>query len=172
MSTDHSYIPWIFTQDWVEANQTLEHLIWNKAMSLDRTCTLARRIEEQYEAIFPVMEQLCSRTCPQCSTSCCLRATVWLDFKDLLFLHLTRQDIPARQLVSPNKSGCLFASSEGCLLPRLSRPWLCTWYLCPEQKKLLDQDPLLDQTELLNAIEAIKGLRKEMEEDFIARVIS
>jgi hypothetical protein len=27
---------------------------------------------------------------------------------------------------------------KGCVLPRMSRPWICTWYLCPTQKAILE----------------------------------
>ena len=63
-----------------------------------------------------------------------MRARVWLDFPDLLFMHLSGQALPLGQLRAQRSEACAYLGPKGCRLPRLSRPWVCTWYLCPEQK--------------------------------------
>ncbi|MBW2247710.1 MAG: hypothetical protein JRF62_11105, partial [Deltaproteobacteria bacterium] len=59
----------------------------------------------------------------------------------------------------------------GCMLPRITRPWVCTWYLCPTQKANLRQKPKSVQYLFSRAVQAIKTGRKEMESEFI-RIVS
>ena len=115
----------------------------------------------------PILETLCSLTCPGCPDSCCQRAKVWLDFRDLLFLHLVQGLLPLHQLRRDLKEPCRFLGHKGCTLPRICRPWICTLYLCPVQTNLLRRLPTQDQVEFNKAVEEVKEGRREMEELFV-----
>ncbi|HMB32281.1 MAG TPA: hypothetical protein VKN82_10685 [Desulfohalobiaceae bacterium] len=167
MTFKQSYIPWIKPKDWYEANKTLSKLIQDNLNQLNKAIALAKKIEQQFNSIFPLLDHLCSLTCTKCPDPCCLRATIWFDFKDLLFLHLTSQALPIRQTISTNNNKCPYSSRQGCQLPRLSRPWICTWYICPDQKRLLGQDPGFTKTRIYDSLESIKSLRKRLEDLFI-----
>jgi hypothetical protein len=89
----------------------------------------------------------------------------------LLFLHLNGHQIPPAQLLADFKETCSYLSPKGCILPRFSRPWVCTWYLCPTQKANFRQKPNSVQDKFSRAVQAIKTGRKEMESEFI-RIVS
>jgi hypothetical protein len=110
-------------------------------------------------------------TCPWCPDHCCLTAKVWFDFKDLLFLHLNGHQIPPAQLLSNLKETCAYWRPNGCKLPRIARPWVCTWYLCPTQTANLLQKPKSVRHNFSRAIQDIKTARKKMESEFI-RIVS
>lgn len=159
--------PWGSAASWFEANQSLDHLIRCNRDKLGGAMELARRIQVDLESIFGLMEHLCSFTCLFCPDPCCLAAKVWIDFRDLLFLHLSKQQIPDGQILRNLKQTCRYWSFRGCTLSRILRPWVCTWYLCPAQAANFRRKPLAVQKNFNRMVQAVKNRRKQMEAEFI-----
>ena len=128
----------------------------------------ARRLKDSLETVFPLLESLCDRTCADCQAPCCHIATVWFDYKDLIFMHLSNQALAVAQLTRSRDGVCSCCGPSGCHLPRLSRPWTCSWYLCPTQKNLLGEMPGQPLGMFEETVTAIKRLRKQLEADFIS----
>ena len=162
---------WGTRDTWETVNRNLEYLIRLHYPKMDRAIDLAREVQIRLESIFSLLDDLCAVTCPWCPDHCCLVAKVWIDFKDLLFLHLNGHQVPPAQLLSDLKETCRYWSPKGCMLPRIARPWVCTWYLCPTHKASLRQKPKSVQDKFSRAVQAIKTGRKEMESEFI-RIVS
>lgn len=159
--------PWGSITAWQEANDCLDFLIRKNRSTLDRAFALAQKIQAGLVSIFSLLDELCVMTCPWCPDPCCLTARVWIDFRDMLFLHLAGHFIPGEQLFANFKETCRYMGSRGCKLPRISRPWVCTWYLCPTQKANLYRKDCKIQDKFSQTIEAIKVGRKEMEAEFV-----
>lgn len=164
--------PWGHPQKWREANQCFDYLITYHQSKLSQAKEYAYEIKNLYEFLFPILDELCLKTCPECSDPCCLKAKVWFDFKDLLFLHLANCPIPVRQLIPNKQTVCTYLGHQGCLLPRISRPWVCLWYLCSPQIELLDKTLPLTRNNFKRKVKKIKNLRKEMEIHFINSIIN
>jgi hypothetical protein len=162
---------WGATDTWTTVNRNFERLIRRHGSKMDQAVALARNIQVRLESIFSLLDDLCAVTCPWCPNYCCLVAKVWIDFRDLLFLHLNGHQIPDAQPLLHLKETCHYWSPKGCTLPRITRPWVCTWYLCPTQKARLRQKPKSVQDNLSRAVQAIKTARKKMESEFI-RIVS
>jgi hypothetical protein len=162
--------PWGFPEEWNEINLSLNRLTRLHQPRLKRAAKLARGIQARLESIFPLLDELCAQTCLFCPDPCCLSAKVWIDFQDLLFLHLSRQRVPQIQLLKDINNNCRCWSHRGCTLPRIVRPWICTWYLCPAQSANLCRKPADDQDIFNRTIQAIKADRKQMEDAFIRAV--
>ncbi len=159
--------PWSSTAEWLEASQSLDHLIGLHERELKKARSLARNIATRLESIFPLIDELCRVTCPFCPDPCCLVAKVYFDFPDLLFFHLTGQPIPEDQLRHTRQEVCRFLGPRGCTLSRSVRPWACTRYMCPPQMTVLRKRDPGTQAFFNDAIQAIKVLRQEMESEFI-----
>jgi hypothetical protein len=115
-----------------------------------------------------MLEDLCLATCTHCTDPCCLKAYAWFDLKDLLFFHLNKLAIPPAQLMTDRKMTCRYLGVRGCTLERISRPWICTWYLCPTQVRVLRGDADRGKEVLFQRTATkIRVLRKEMERVFI-----
>ncbi len=155
--------PWAAPDQWAEANAALLRLCDGLAARGSPARSLAAELAGALIALGPAMERLCAATCPRCIEPCCLRARVWLDFADLLFMHLSGQALPVAQLRAAPEEACRYLGAKGCGLPRLSRPWVCTWYLCPEQKQRMAAWSEGEKKEVEQGLEKIKRLRKEME---------
>jgi hypothetical protein len=90
--------------------------------------------------------------------------------RDLVYLHLNQLPIPLSQTISGIGETCCYISHRGCKLPRSIRPWICTWYLCPSQTANARNNKAGRRRALSRALEEIKALRKDLEDEFI-RVI-
>jgi hypothetical protein len=159
---------WGSDANWSEANGSIDHLIRIHGAVLDGARETARRIQSRLISLFPLLDEFCLGTCVDCSSPCCVTATVWLDFRDLLFIHLSGQSVPPHQLIEKQPDSCRYSSETGCTLPRLSRPWVCTHYLCPLQKALLREKPSSMRTAFENAMASVRDDRVLLENQFLA----
>ena len=159
--------PWGTNPEWCEANHCRDSLIQRYSDSLNSAVSLAFLVRDQLESIFDLLDELCVETCPQCPDPCCLNASPWYDFRDLIYLHLNSLAIPFSQTIHAMNAICCYSSPRGCALARISRPWICTWYLCSVQTANLTFRRFDQWKELKLTINKIKNFRKEMEESFI-----
>jgi hypothetical protein len=169
MQTDSSHVPWHHPAFWQEANLTFEHLLQLHTVALVECRDIAFRLKEKLASTFPPMDWLCRQTCPDCTDVCCQRAWVWVDFKDLLFLHLAGIAVPEQQLLSRQGERCRYFGAGGCRLDRIQRPFVCTWYLCPSQTRLLVAQPD-EKQRLSDTLRGIKALRLQMEDLFVQTI--
>ncbi len=163
-------IPWNRRETWAEANASLAWTRWRAPSELALARECARKLEALLSRFSPELDRLCRLSCPWCPDPCCLRAKVWFDFTDLLFVHLSGQDIPPRQPITDWDQHCAYLGPKGCTLPRLSRPWICTWYLCLPQRKLIVKNPLSFPLSSGTIIHDIKQQRRAMAAAFIQAV--
>ena len=158
---------WTAPAAWAEANQALDLLCRRYRSGLGPAREQARRVATALETLSDLNDDLAALTCPFCGDPCCRKAKIWLNFQDLLFLHLFQGPIPLHQLRVDLKEPCRFLGERGCTLPRLCRPWICTWYLCPAQTSLLRKLPKEIQIGFEKAVREVKEGRREMEEEFV-----
>ena len=107
-------VPWLPGPLWGQANLTLQHLCARHQTPLDAARDTARDLQSLLETLFPVLDSLCSRTCNVCQTPCCRMATVWFDFKDLVFLHLGGLALATGQLTRTADGSCSCCGPDGC----------------------------------------------------------
>lgn len=163
--------PWGSIVKWQIVNRDLDYLVRRHYDALKYAIMLVRDIDGLLTSMFPILDDLCRVTCPWCPEPCCLTAEVYIDFKDLLFFHLGGHPIPDKQLRSNSKKVCRCLRPKGCVLSRMARPWICTWYLCPTQKAILRRKSHRTRDEFSRMIQDVKTCRTEMEAEFI-RVVS
>lgn len=163
------FIPWPTPGLWREANDSIQHTLQRNRDALAPCRHLAHELRRQMTALFPIMDHLCRATCPTCADVCCRRACVWIDFKDLLLLHLADIPLPDGQLLGSRGEHCRYGAPDGCRLDRIQRPFVCTWYLCPAQTQRLRRYPR-QMARIMEALQRVKQLRQEMEMLFIRAV--
>jgi hypothetical protein len=164
--------PWDDIRVWREANLAISHAVMARREELARARGLAVRMEPLLEFVVQVMEELGQQSCAACQDPCCRSAEAGFDLRDLVFLHLTGQAVPLTQPLSGGAPVCRHLGAAGCLLPRLSRPWVCRWYLCPRQKRLLRLNhPESAQRRFELAMRRIANLRRRLGDE-LARISS
>lgn len=164
--------PWRNERLWQSANHTLHYLIDRHQHQLDQVKQTAGCIKDLFASVNSTLDSLCSTICAQCVSPCCLVADVSYDFKDLLLIHMADQVTPPGQPRRSTHDVCRYLGPEGCRIPRLERPWICTWYICAAQKEYLTGHHEDSLRFLLSAIEQVKMLRNQMEDSFIKIVAS
>jgi hypothetical protein len=164
-------MPWASPLLWQAANQAVAYHLQRYRADLKSLEIVAQEIKSCLNFVFPILDALCAQSCPWCPEPCCLRASVWFDFKDLLFLHCHKLSISPAQPKANLKTPCRYLGPKGCILPRGARPWICNWYLCPTQTaNLRNGHP--GKRDLLNrAFGQIKSDRNLLENEYI-RIIS
>jgi hypothetical protein len=166
----HSPIPpWSTDEAWREANASLASML-DRGGAIPAAKALAGEIRRCIETLDAPMESLCRAACPTCEDACCLRATVWFDFRDLIYLHLSGETIPPAQIVHAAGKPCRYLRPNGCSLPRTGRPYVCTWYLCPAQKAILGLREGRQWQEMNASLERIKAQRYRLEKMVIEAV--
>ena len=167
---DVAAIHWTTNSYWQAINHSLAHVISRYPTQLRASVATAQQMNHWFQELFPLMEELCAATCAHCPDPCCLSARAWIDFRDLLFWHLAQIDIPAQQLRARADDTCRYFSPKGCTLPRSSRPWICTWYLCATQTAC-GRRQFPHKLQYLTTLRAkLKKARGQLEEAFIAVV--
>lgn len=155
---------------WIESNRALGRLIDLHRPMLGRVFKTAEKICRGMTSMHPMLDALCVLTCPSRPMSCCLFNKVWFDFNDLLFIHLTGQPLPPLQITMSPGEACDYLAHGGCLLPRLSRPWACTLYVCGARRRALKKTVRFKETELETSIQSIAAARQDMEAEFIRAI--
>ena len=159
--------PWKTKPAWQEANRSIDGLFQRYADQLSPAVTLAALVRVRLASIFNILDDLCIETCPRCPDPCCLHASPWFDYRDLVFLRLNALAIPPGQPIETLNAICRYLSPRGCTLDRISRPWICSWYLCSVQTANLNNRRSHQRKYLTSALNEIKTFRKDMEETFI-----
>ena len=163
--------PWGSAPTWQEANFSIDFHIKRYYLHLKPVIQIARDTRIRLESIFSSLDDICRMTCPKCPDACCLSANPWYDWRDLIFFHLNQLSIPPTQTIKGFKETCCYISRRGCTLPQITRPWICTGYLCPSQTANL-KDRCVDQWQTLSrVIGEITALRKKLENEFIRVII-
>ncbi len=163
--------PWPTPALWRAANQAVAESIDRCKGAMDAAMVLGQTIRRRIEALDNPMNALCASACHDCRDSCCSRAKVWFDFRDLIYLQLGAPAIPTDQLIASMDQTCRYLTNIGCALPRVQRPFVCTWYVCAAQKDHLRHWPRSGAQFLLNSLEALKAGRRQLENLFIQSVV-
>jgi len=162
--------PWGNRQEW----QTINEILATTLFCLEERARLIRSAQALHgylDTLGETMSTAAVDSCPTCTTICCLHARPFYNFQDLLYLHLAGLQPPAKGQPVLTTEGqtnhCQYLRTSGCVLKREVRPWICTWYICPDMKKLLQ--PQL--TMVVPLIDTIKRKREELENTFIEMVL-
>jgi len=133
-------VPWSTEALWHAAQGAFRSSLSQGLVRMAAARRSADRLAHQLGLLDDWFEELAATTCKGCPDPCCNHAKVWLDFQDLLFIHLHHEALPPHQLRRNLHERCRFLGLHGCRLPRSSRPWICTWYICPTQRQALERD--------------------------------
>jgi hypothetical protein len=165
--------PWKSPGIWSQVISALEHTVRNQRTGLDEARELSALIDKEYAKVNDALDTVCKATCSSCLDTCCKKATVWYDFKDLLYIYLHSGQFPGEQLRKKSDLTCCNLTPMGCRLHRSERPFVCTWYICPSQAAMMSEKSREQATLLVrSSIQEIKSLRKRLEDIFVEVISS
>jgi len=159
-------VPWEDRLAWNAVNQELDRFWSSSPAAVCRLRPLAAEITRQISRVDPLLNRLCAHTCGWCPESCCLAATIWLDLADLLRLHLAGPAVPLAQPKTIRGETCRWLGRRGCRLPRSCRPWPCTRYICPTQKRWWQKQAPADADRFEQIAIQVQNGRRQLRADF------
>ena len=77
-------------------------------------------------------------------------------------------EIPEYDLSVNAEDICQFIGPKGCVLPRLQRPYRCTWYFCDPILVQLDLSPAKTYRKFISELQSLSGARGELLRNFYA----
>lgn len=167
----HHIPPWKDPQSWNQIEPFFRFSNRNITQPA-RLINLALDIMSTIDNVDEELQALCRQSCPQCLDRCCARATIWYDFRDLLFLYYVKGTLPRQQLSRDSNHCCIQLGAQGCLLPRSERPFICTWYMCPEQMKVVrDFQSCNASSNILKQLKDMQKKRHQLEQLFYRAVL-
>jgi len=128
-------------EEWQEVRKVLVSQIeklgsTDRKILLDSTCSIAELLRE----LDDFMNFLCLHTCPHCTDICCHAKDVFYNEVDLFFLTIYGDFYPPSQTrSSPSQEFCSYwEPHRGCSLERIFRPYVCTWFICDDQVRIME----------------------------------
>ncbi|MFT5700162.1 MAG: hypothetical protein ACI8ZB_003033 [Desulforhopalus sp.] len=155
-------VPWIHQSDWEEMLQLTRNNCEGLGASRAEVMRYIDAIVTLYEEIETPLSSLCGATCQICKEACCTKATVWYDQRDITIYHLAIGFFPEKQVSRSVTGACCHLGEDGCRLPRLERPFICTWYICGAQTTILRREVGNPAIGVLGQIHRIKEIRKRI----------
>lgn len=156
-------VPWIHQADWEEMLQFAGNICEGLGESRVEVMQHINDIVAVYEDLEASLTRLCRATCPTCEDVCCTKATVWYDQRDIILYHLATGFFPEKQISRSETGTCCHLGEGGCRLPRLERPFICTWYICGAQVAILRGEDSGPGLNIQEQIHRIKETRKRIE---------
>jgi len=124
--------------------------------------TLAQGVREALLWCDETMDRYCNNTCHGCQDFCCQADGIYFDLPDLIYILTLDNDLPTSQTRAIRGAPCRYLGEEGCILPRMCRPFICTWYLCEPQMALLEAEPISFQKQFTAVMQLIRRCRQQM----------
>ena len=99
----------------------------------------ALQFKQAFAIMDPFIQEYTAKVCPYCGTVCCCNKHGFPEFADVVAIIAMGGTVPQYDLSVDEGALCQFIGEKGCVLPRVERPYRCTWYFC---------EPLLLQIEI------------------------
>jgi hypothetical protein len=87
----------------------------------------------------PLIEEYTAVVCPACVDVCCRQKHGTHCSRDLAYLRALGAPAPPLDADRDPDGPCQFMGQSGCILPRWTRAFKCTWYFCDALLAALDE---------------------------------
>ena len=122
----------------------------------------SRVIKENLEWLDPLFQGYVETSYRHCPDPCCQATNIFFDLADLLYLHSLPASIPDSQTRISNGDPCLYLTEQGCVLPRIHRPHICTWFMCDLHYECFGTEQPKIQREFVRRLEKIGHHRQKL----------
>ena len=160
-------VPWSDRYQWNQANLAIHKIITEDLTIRSALESQSKQILSHIQLLSPLLNRLCHHLCEKCPSPCCKKASIYYDLKDLLFIHTLCLPVPLSQPIRQSNLECSNLGPYGCQLPREIRPWICTWYICPDQYLYMDRQRGNYRSFITEQLWKMKSARNKMETQFI-----
>ncbi len=148
-------------EEWSEIISSMKSTL--SGMEQVKVRSLAKLIAERILWLDVPMSRYCDLTCPSCLDACCLGNEVFYNQADILYLLSAGGDIPPGQTRALAGEPCRYLSEMGCRIPRLSRPYVCVWFICEPQMGIFHEERTAYQRQIISVMQEIRACRLRLE---------
>ena len=145
-------------QTYIQVNEYLEEFFHKNGHTLKKVTESARKIQDGFEKISPLIQHNTERICPECTSGYYL-------FEDLIYLYALGRRPADCEFGREEMDPCQFLSQNGCSIERPFRPSGCTWYFCDPLLEYMEKRPYYHEFDEL--LRDIAELWMEMMEEFL-----
>ena len=122
----------------------------------------ARVIKANLEWLDPHFQRYVEASYHRCPDPCCQATKIFFDRADLLYLHSLPTSIPHSQTRIKSGDLCLYLTEQGCVLPRIHRPYICTWFMCDLHYECFGGEQPKIQREFVRRLVQIRHHRQKL----------
>ncbi len=115
-----------------------------------------------FDKLDPLIQSYTAKVCPYCGTVCCANKFGFPEFADVVVFLSLGLDIPDYNLDVDEEAICQFIGEKGCVLPRIQRPYRCTWYFCDPLLVQLEIGPAKDYRSFISDLQELSRARGEL----------
>lgn len=124
--------------------------------------TDSERLISAYDAVSAFIEKHTQALCPDCETVCCIDRHGTYEKEDRALLRALDVEPAPDAPKDADTEPCRFLTRNGCRLPRIMRPFRCTWYFCSRLLEEMPHDNSKKYREFVAALGRLQRLRREL----------
>ncbi len=117
-------------RDYTKRVQKLTQFCNSHAEQLSSLIPIANSYKEEMSRLDPVIQEFTKKICPYCGTVCCRQKFGLPNGEDIVTFWALGITPPEYDRFRDLNGPCQYLTSNGCHLPRINRPFRCTWYFC------------------------------------------
>ncbi len=126
----------------------------------------ALQFKQAYAIMDPFIQEYTAKVCPYCGTVCCCNKHGFPEFADVVAILAMGGTVPEYDLSVDEGALCQFIGEKGCVLPRVERPYRCTWYFCEPLLLQIELGPPKQYREFVQDVQYMGHARAELMQAF------
>ena len=126
----------------------------------------AHQFKQAYAIMDPFIQKYTAEVCPYCGNVCCCNKHGFPEFADVVAILAMGGKVPEYDLSVDEGALCQFIGEKGCVLPRIERPYRCTWYFCEPLLLQIEIGPPKQYREFVQDVQYMGHARAELMEAF------
>jgi hypothetical protein len=147
---------------WQQVNKIINSWLGSSDEITRSAQSRARVIAANLEWLDPFFQRYVEASYYRCPDPCCQATSIFFDRADLLYLHSLASLIPDSQTRVRSGNPCLYLTEQGCVLPRIHRPYICTWFMCDLHYECFGAEEPKIQREFVRRLEEIRHYRQKL----------
>lgn len=120
------------------------------------------RAVEIFDFLSAYIERHTASVCPTCESVCCIDRHGTYDEDDAAFLGILGIEPLRKEKKTDDTEPCRFLTHFGCGVPRLRRPFRCTWYFCSPLLDEISKDRPREYRRFVAGLQELIALRQEV----------
>ena len=133
---------------------------------LDTVLEKAGLMKRCFDDFDPFIQHYTSEVCPYCGTVCCANKFGFPEFADIVSFLSLGLPVPSYDLNVDEEAICQFIGEKGCVLPRIQRPYRCTWYFCDPLMIQIDIGPAKHYRKFIQDVQDLSQARGDLMREF------